>query len=315
VEPEAKYTLVGASVIVLLGLLAAAVVWLLASGQKEDIQNYTIYFTRQSLEGLEVRSDVRMKGIRVGTVTGFSFSETRAGTVQVEIGISPKAPVRESTRAVVDRNLVTGLASIRLLNVDETSPMTKRNAVGEPNPVIPEGASKLQQFSDTANDLAQRADETLRRISETLSTENQAAITESLDNLRAVTRKTDGALTRLDQTLVSVGGAADQLRSSARALTADTHRLTDRYDELGAETTAGIHELTGTVGQLSADVSRLLSRTETLLVDSDVELKSTSRQLRNAADSVGTAGRRFSDPRTAIFGPADANLGPGEERR
>jgi phospholipid/cholesterol/gamma-HCH transport system substrate-binding protein len=315
VEPEAKYTLVGASVIVLLGLLAAAVVWLLASGQKEDIQNYTIYFTRQSLEGLEVRSDVRMKGIRVGTVTGFSFSATRAGTVQVEIGISPKAPVRESTRAVVDRNLVTGLASIRLLNVDETSPMTKRNAVGEPNPVIPEGASKLQQFSDTANDLAQRADETLRRISETLSTENQAAIAESLDNLRAVTRKTDGALTRLDQTLVSVGGAADQLRSSARALTADTHRLTDRYDELGAETTAGIHELTGTVGQLSADVSRLLSRTETLLVDSDVELKSTSRQLRNAADSVGTAGRRFSDPRTAIFGPADANLGPGEERR
>jgi len=315
VEPEAKYTLVGASVIVLLSLLAAAVVWLLASGQKEDIQNYTIYFTRQSLEGLEVRSDVRMKGIRVGTVTGFSFSATRAGTVQVEIGISPKAPVRESTRAVVDRNLVTGLASIRLLNVDETSAMIKRNAAGEPNPVIAEGASKLQQFSDTANDLAQRADETLRRISETLSTENQAAITESLDNLRTVTRKADGALTRLDQTLVSVGGAADQLRSSAHTFTADTHRLTDRYDGLGAEATAGIHEMTGTVRQLSADVSHLLSRTETLLVDSDVELKSTSRQLRNAANSVGTAGRRFSDPRAAIFGPADANLGPGEERR
>ena len=86
----------------------------------------------------------------------------------------------------------------------------------------------------------------------------------------------------------------------------------DRYDGLGAEATAGIHEIPGTVRQLSADVSRLLSRTETLLVDSDVELKSTTRQLRNAADSVGTAGRRFRDPRAAIFGPADANLGPGE---
>jgi phospholipid/cholesterol/gamma-HCH transport system substrate-binding protein len=315
VEPEAKYTLVGASVIVLLSLLAAAVVWLVASGRNEDIQNYTIYFTRQSLEGLEVRSDVRMKGIRVGAVTGFSFSTSRAGTVQVEIGISPKAPVRESTRAVVDRNLVTGLATIRLLNVDETSPMIKRNEAGEPNPVIAEGASRLQQFSDTANDLAQRADETLRRINETLSTQNQAAITESLDNLRTATGKADGVLTRLDQTLVSFGGAADQLRSSARVLTTDTHRLMDRYDGLGAEATAGIREITGTVRQLSADVSRLLIHTETLLVDSDVELKSTTRQLRNAADSVGTAGRRFRDPRAAIFGPADANLGPGEERR
>ena len=65
--------------------------------------------------------------------------------------------------------------------------MIKRNEAGEPNPVIAEGASKLQQFSDTANDLAQRADETLRRINETLSTQNQAAITESLDNLRTAT--------------------------------------------------------------------------------------------------------------------------------
>ena len=67
--------------------------------------------------------------------------------------------------------------------------------------------------------------------------------------------------------------------------------------------------------QLNADVSRLADRTENLLVNSDVELKSTSQQLRNAADSLGTAARRFSDPRAAIFGPADANLGPGEERR
>jgi ABC-type transporter Mla subunit MlaD len=216
---------------------------------------------------------------------------------------------------VVDRNLVTGVASIRLLNVDETSPTIKRSVPGEPNPVIAEGASQLQQFSDTANELARRPDETLRRINETLSTQNETAITESLDNLRAVTRKADGAMTRLDQTLVSFGSAADQLRSSTRILSTDTHRLADRYDGLGVEATAGIREIAGTVRQLSTDVSRLSGRTENLLVNSDVELKSTSQQLRNAADSFGTAARRFSDPHAAIFGPTDANLGPGEGRR
>ena len=53
------------------------------------MQRYTIYFERQSLEGLQVRSDVRMKGIRVGAVTGFSFSAQRPGTVEVVIGIDP----------------------------------------------------------------------------------------------------------------------------------------------------------------------------------------------------------------------------------
>jgi hypothetical protein len=151
-EPEAKYTLVGGSVLALLALLIAAVAWLASASRGTDVQRYTIYFQRQSLEGLQVRSDVRMKGIRVGAVTGFSFAPQRPGTVEVVIGIDPATPVKESTRAIVDRNLITGLATIRLQNRRRTA-CRWASAAGQRDPDA-EGACS-RSSSETANELAQ----------------------------------------------------------------------------------------------------------------------------------------------------------------
>ena len=314
-EPEAKYTLVGATAVALLALLAGAVLWLVASSRAEDLQGYTIYFAKQSLEGLEVRSDVRMRGIRVGSVTGFSFASNRPGAVEVTIGISPKAPVRQSTQAVVDRNLITGLATIRLVNPNEASPPVARTDVGDPNPVIAEGASQLQQVSDTANQLAQRADETMRRISAVLSPENLASIRQSLDHVESLTRKSDAALDHLDHTIVAIGHTADTLRASTRTLADDAHRLAERFDGLGQQGTVSLRDASAAVSALSGDVDRIALHTETLLANSDLEIRLTARQLRAAAASLGSTARRFSDPQAAVFGPAPENLGPGEDRR
>src|SRR4030095_6019997 len=76
-EPEAKYTIVGTAVLIILGVLVAAVLWLRGTGQDRDDKLYKIYFQHQSLQGLEVRSDVRMRGIRGGYVTGVTFSSRR----------------------------------------------------------------------------------------------------------------------------------------------------------------------------------------------------------------------------------------------
>jgi phospholipid/cholesterol/gamma-HCH transport system substrate-binding protein len=314
-EPEARYTLVGTSVLILLALLTAAVVWIVASGQGRDVQTYKIYFARQSLEGLQIRSDVKMRGIRVGAVTHISFSARRQGTVEVVVGVAPTTPVRESTQAVVDRNLITGLATIRLVNLTEDSPPLKGPPPGEDEAVIAEGSSQLQQFSDTVTQLAERADDTLRRINETLSAQNQAAITETLDQMRQLTKSANSVTTRLDGTLASIGGAADTVRASTREMNGEVHRLADRYDTLGAETTASIREVAGSMRQMSGDVARLSNRTDTLLIDGDAELRLTAQQLRSAADALGTTARRFGDPRAVLFGPSQASLGPGEERR
>ena len=314
-EPDAKYTLVGTSVLVLLALITATLLWLLAAGQRHEVESYRIYFMRQSLEGLQVRSDVRMKGIRVGAVTGFSFSKRRPGAVEVVIGVDPSTPVRQTTQAVVDRNLVTGLATIRLLNPDETSPLAVEAPPGEPDVVIAEGASQLQEITDTISSFAQTADETMKKINAILSPQNRAALVETLGHLRSIAGKVDGLASQLDTTLAATGQVAQSLRATSDGLRGDVHRLADRYDSLGAQTTASLREVQGTVGKLGADVSQLSARTDVLLTDSDVELRLTGQQLRATADALSATARRYDDPRALLFGPSPDSLGPGEGAR
>jgi phospholipid/cholesterol/gamma-HCH transport system substrate-binding protein len=314
-EPEAKYTLVGVAVLVLAGLVAAAVVWLRSSGEGAGALQYKIYFERQSLEGLELRSYVTMRGIRVGSVTGFRFSSKRPGAVEVFISVDPAAPVRQNTQATVERHLVTGLASVRLMNPSEDSPLLEATQPGEPYPVIAEGESPIQQVSETVTQLAQRADETMRRINETLSPENRAALAELLENLRRISLHSEDVAAKTDATLGAIGGAADEVRALARSVASDARTLATRYDELGAEADASLTGVNEAVHKMSADVERLTRRADALLASGDEELRATAQALRSAAEAVGAAAGRLREPRQVIFGPAEGSLGPGEGAR
>jgi len=305
-EPQARYIVVGASVLGLVAMLTAAFAWLLTSGNANHTRHYTLRFAHQSLDGLEPRSDVRMKGIRIGSVASLAFSKQAPGSVEVGIDVDASVPVRQSTQAVIDRNLVTGLASIRLVTTREDSPPLQANTV------IPEGESRLQQFSQTMGELAQRAGETLQRIDAALSPANQSALSETLQNLQLASRST-GELTRnANRALASVAHAADALGTSTTRATTDVHRLADRYDSLGAQAGASVSDAKATLDRLAADVAKVSAQADALLSDTDVEVRATASRLRAAADAVAQTAHKLDDPRAAVLGPSGAALGPGE---
>jgi phospholipid/cholesterol/gamma-HCH transport system substrate-binding protein len=314
-EPEAKYTIVGAAALILVALLAAAVVWLRSSGEGANASRYKIYFERHSLEGLEPRSYVTMQGMKVGSVTGFRFSSSRKGAVEVFISLDPATPVRASTSATTERHLVTGLATVRLANATEDSPLLVETPEGEPFPVIKEGGSPMQEMSETITQLAQRADDTMRRLNATLTPENIVAFTEILDNLRKVSRHADAMLAKADATFASVGGAAEEVRALAVAIKGDAGSLTKKYETLGADATASMGEIREAVRKMGADVDRLSKRADALLASGDEDLRDTARAVRSAADALGAAAGRLRDPRQAIYGPPEGGLGPGEKTR
>ena len=232
-EPEAKYTLVGAVVLLLVVLIVVAAVWLKSTGGERDIDTYKIYFARQSLEGLQIRSDVKMLGIKVGSVTAFKISSRRPGSVEVIIRVAGSTPVRQSTQAMVERNLLTGIASIRLVNPTEDSPLLAAVQPDESLPLIAEGESDYSRFAETFNQVAQRADEAMQRINAVLSDENQVAFKELLVNLRDLSARAETSLATLDGTLASAGRAADGVKTMSAGITGETRRLGARYDALG----------------------------------------------------------------------------------
>jgi phospholipid/cholesterol/gamma-HCH transport system substrate-binding protein len=313
-EPEAKYTLVGTAVLILLALMTAAVVWLKSTGGQRDDVPYKIYFARQSLEGLQIRSDVKMRGIKVGSVTAFRISAKHPGTVEVVIRVDGSAPVRQSTRADVERHLLTGIASIRLVNANENAPPLTAVQPGEPYPLIAEGEAEYK-WSESIAQVAQNADETLKRINRTLSDENLAALGEILVNLQRISSRLDRSLAGLDGTLASMGQAADEVRTASASVAGDVRQLATRYDKLGEESTAAVREITASIRRVSDDVARLSGRADALFADGSIELRATALELRSAADSLGATARRLGDPGKFIFGPPAGSLGPGEAAR
>lgn len=314
-EPEAKYTLVGAAALILVALLAAAFMWIRSSGEGANATRYKINFQRYSLEGLEPRSYVTMRGMKVGSVSSFRFSARDKGAVEVIIALDPGTPVRQSTRATTERHVVTGLATVRLANATEDSPLLVDAPPGEPYPVIREGDAPMQEMSETLTQLAQRADETMRRINAILTPENSAAFSEVLENLRRASRQADATLAKADVALGSLGRAADDVRSLAGTIGNDARVLTERYASLGSEANEAIAEIRAAVRRMSDDVGRLAQRTDALVAGGDEELRETARALRATADALGAAAGRLRDPRQVIYGPAEGSLGPGEKAR
>ncbi|MCW5576072.1 MAG: MCE family protein [Burkholderiales bacterium] len=313
-EPEAKYTVVGATVLVLLAMIVAAIVWLKSSGGEGNETAFKIYFAKQSLEGLQIRSDVKMQGIRVGAVTGFRISARRPGSVEVLIRVDGATPVRMSTRAMVERQLLTGIASIRLTNADEDSPLLTAAPPDEPYPLIAEGESEYK-LTESMAQVAQRADETMQRINIVLSDENQVALSEILINLRRISGDMSRSMAGFDRTLASLGGAADEVRSMSIAVREDAQRLASRYDALGETSAVAVRDIAAAVARMSADVGKLSGRMDALLADGNVELRVTAQELRTTADALGAAARRLGDPSRALFGPAESALGPGERAK
>lgn len=311
-ESEAKYAVVGTVVLALIAAMALTVVWLRRAGGPGDTADYKIYFARQTLDGVQLRSDVKMRGIVVGSVTGFRISLWKKGSVEVTVRVDGDAPVRQSTKAVVDRQLLTGLASIRLVNSTEDSPLLTEKPDTEPYPVIAEGETELEQFSQSISQLAASADESFRRLNLLLTDENRAALTKTFANLERLTATAERGITGMDQTLAALAIAAIEVQVLGADVSENAALLTARYDELGRESTATVRDVRAAVNRMAEDVAKLSARVDRLAATTDAEVGATAHELRVAARSLGAAARRFRDPRAILVGPSAGDMGPGE---
>jgi phospholipid/cholesterol/gamma-HCH transport system substrate-binding protein len=330
-EPEARYTTIGA---VLLLLTAAAVglfVWLSSSGSASDFRFYSIYFERQSLEGLQIGGDVSMRGVKVGRVEDYTISRDNINRVAVRVRIARETPVSENTVAVVARNLLTGIARIQLETPGTPGPELVAVPDGERYPVIPEGTSNIDQIADAAGRLALQADTALQNINRVLGPQNQVAFSETLGALRDLARGLNGQMGAIDETARSVQATAAAFERSSRDITAAVDRVARSVEPLGRDASAALREardsmqtltqsgrslettIARSVERLERDTGSLARRTEDAVDIGLHELRATSQELRASVELITRTLDRLQDPKALLLGPSDRQLGPGEE--
>jgi phospholipid/cholesterol/gamma-HCH transport system substrate-binding protein len=291
-----------------------------------------VYFERQSLEGLQVGANVNMRGVTVGRVESYSIQPDNINRVKVLVRVARETPVRDNTKASVSRNVITGIARIKLDTPGVPGAELVKVAQGERFPVIPEGSSGIDQITDSASRLAESADGALVKINQLIGPENQTVFAELLVNLRDLSNGLNERLALLDKSASGIDKGLATVRQSADLIARSAVRLADSAEPLAQEagTTlrdaqGALRELTQATRALERDLSRslqvlekdgaaLLRRSDAAVDIGTLELRATTQELRSSAERIARALDRLQDPKAALLGPGEQQLGPGEAR-
>lgn len=321
-ESEARYAWVGGIILLLTALSALALYWLQDQNTQET-RRYVVYFQNQSLEGLQINSDVRMQGIKVGKVVDYVILPSQAKTVRVILEVDARTPVLEGVEAVVARNLVTGLAAVDLNNVWKGGAALTAIPPGEQYIVIEEGEPQMAKVAKNLQELGEASQEALMRLNTLLSDGNQRALSTTLTNVAGLSGDMRRELAQLGPelgaTLVASRQAAqrlDQLGQAATPVLRESGQLVQRaqqrLDSLAGEAETTLRMTRTTLASLESGLRDVQLR---LRLSADLglqDIQSTAQTLRQAGESIQTTSRDFADPTRLIFGPNKGELGPGE---
>lgn len=321
-ESEAKYTYVGIAVIALIAALVAAVLWLKHSGSARNFTNYTIFFERQALDGLQVGGDVNLRGIKIGRVLDYALTGEKINRVRVTLRVDRRAPIRENTVAVITRNLVTGIATVTLITPEPAGPPLETVPEDEPYPVIVEGQSDLDVIAGRVNQLGEMASEALTNLNHLLSARNREAFATTVQNLAGLTAALNDRVATLDRTLQQFGTASAEVGRASDRIAKTAERTGGRLDETLADAQKTLAEAQRTaveatkavtiIQQQMGTISRRFDQTATGVDD---QLTAAVADLRVSLDAMARTLDRMQDPRAALLGPSKAQLGPGETMR
>ena len=325
-EAEARYTWVGAGVLLLIAALVSAVLWLRNIGSAADFKHYAIYFENQPVDGLSIGADVLLRGLKIGRVDDYALADEQINRVRVEVRVDRRAPVLTNTVAVITRNFVTGIANVTLVTgVPAGEPLTEVPE-DESYPVIAEGRSDLEEIAGRVNKVGEMASTALLNLNRVLDENNREATAQTLRNLRDLSAGLNERLAALDRTLARVGGAADTFARAAQRVGNAGDRVAQVVEDGAGHFDRTLVEAERTLVEARATLHALTQASETLQTQAttatrtvtdvaeraDDQLGATLVEMRLSIEAATRVIDRLRDPHAALLGPGKAQLGPGE---
>src|SRR5215831_5535436 len=185
-ETRANYVAVGTFVLVVIFLSFVAVLWLGSSEYSEQAKRYYIFF-KGSVAGLNKGSQVQYNGIPVGRVVDIRLDPNNLEQIQVTVEIDTSiVDIKSDARAFLDANILNNIATIQIRGgTQEASDLVPEP--GHRYPVIKAGRSELEEVKANLPELLNDLREAARSLNAMLDEENRRAVSDSLQNIRAIT--------------------------------------------------------------------------------------------------------------------------------
>jgi phospholipid/cholesterol/gamma-HCH transport system substrate-binding protein len=300
-ENKAYALAAGAFVLLIGAMVVALAMWLTRDSGVRHVYEMS---TREAVSGLQPQAAVRYRGIDVGKVVQIGFDPQTTGNVLVRIAIDDKAPITQSTFATLGYQGVTGLAFVQL---DDESESKERLAGDASNPPrIPMRAGLLSKLTDQGTAVLVQAQETMVRVTQLLSPENQTALVATITNLGT-------AANGINKAADSVDKVAAEARKTLRSLETTSTQI--------AKTAAAATTTTAEFGKSIRHISDKFGDTTEALVATATTLNATTLpRVHRVSDDTSTTMRQathvfnaFNDnPQSLIYGGGPTPPGPGE---
>ncbi len=294
-------------------------------------RTYTIRF-KETVKGLSRGSRVNYHGVPVGTVTGMRLD---GDTTVVEVKLDPSlAKVQKGvTKASLERNPLTGLATVELEGWKEGAPELPGGGV------IPAGTSwgselmktlpeimkdlsrtlkNLETASAAINDLLQPAtrtrfkdllgnlDELARRLPETVDRMDLEG-RKTMETLRSAAERLTGAVDRLEKEVASLSGEAKGTLSEARKTLVSGRKFLEGKEVKG---------LLASASRAAAALEETLGETRRFLAEAKGTIKRSEYDIRPLADRLAAAAEAVQRLASLLERAPDALMWgrPREER-
>lgn len=269
-ETRANYALIGAFVLMAAAAVIGFALWLGSSQFNRDFAQYDVVFPGPV--SLEEGASVRYIGIKVGEVDSVRIDRRDASMVRARLRVDRSTPVKTDSTAIIDFAGITGVTFVQInAGSDSAGPLLPPPY--EEVPVIQAGETPLAALFDGGAQIVGQAGMTIDQLSQLLTDENIAAMSETLINVRDITSALSAEdavlLSQTIETLAALERAGDNLSEASRDITSVAGSVDQELVSLNVELKALVEELTGATGNASDMMteSRKAIEAATLLVE------------------------------------------------
>lgn len=217
-ETRANYALVGLFTLAVIAAAFGFVLWFRSTASNGEKSTYQVMFTG-SVSGLSRGAPVRFNGITVGNVSTVALVPDDPSRAVATIQVDPDAPIRTDTRARLEYQGLTGVASIQLSGKEGNAPPLA-NPDGKGAPTIYADRSDFQDLFETAQRLAAKVDGVVEKVDRILN-DSEAPIASTLRNI-------EGFSKAINENSPGISAFIVQMTSTAQRFSA----LSDRVEKL-----------------------------------------------------------------------------------
>ncbi len=241
-ETRANYVLVGVfTLAVIIG--AFGFVWWFE--RVSDTGNRTIYEIAYdgSVSGLRKGSSVNFNGIRVGEVHNLMLDPTDPRRVIAQVGVAGNTPIRSDTKAGLEFQGLTGIATVTLTGGAANAPA-----------IVAEKGKNPRIVADASTDLMVAAKQAVNRIDRMLA-DNEKRIDQIVKNIAAITGELDNDGKGV---IADIGAAAKSVREAADALGNQTEPTLKEYRLLAQDARRAVADVSRFIRDLEKNPSQLV---------------------------------------------------------